>query len=154
MARRDYALVGVFLAIAAGVAVVLIVLLRDGESAPTRAEYIARVDAACRPYNRKLARIPAPIAVGNPDAVARSIAKALPLVEGRAAKAREIEPPPELEARVERMFKLSDNAVDELRTARRAAQAGDLQKSARALGRFLAISGEARSVASAIGLNC
>jgi hypothetical protein len=154
--RRAYILTGAAsLAVAAAVAIVLVILLGDGgEAKLTRAEYIARVDAVCRDYNRRLARIPAPVAVGNPDAVARSIERALPLVEERAARAKAIAPPPELAAQMQRVFSLSDTAIAELRSARAAADAGSVERSARAVGRFLAAAGEARSAALAIGLNC
>jgi hypothetical protein len=155
VSRRAYVLAAGSLAAAAALAIVLIVLLRNGgEETLTRAEYIARVEAVCRDYNRRLARIPAPIAVGNPQAVAESIGRALPLVEERAAAAKAIAPPPELAARVERVFSLSDIAIAELRSARAAAEAGSLKRSARALGRFLAASDDAQRAAEAIGLNC
>jgi hypothetical protein len=154
--RRAYILTAAAsLAAAAALAILLIILVRDGgEAELTRAEYIARVEAVCRDYNRRLARIPAPVAVGNPRAVAASIAQALPLVEERAASARAIAPPPELAARVRQVFSLSDTAIAELRAARAAADAGSLKRSARALGRFLAASDDARRAAVAIGLNC
>jgi hypothetical protein len=155
VSRRAYVLAAGSLAAAAALAIVLIVLLRNGgEETLTRAEYIARVEAVCRDYNRRLARIPAPIAVGNPQAVAESIGRALPLVEERAAAAKAIAPPPELAARVERVFSLSDIAIAELRSARAAAEAGSLKRSARALGRFLVASDDAQRAAEAIGLNC
>jgi hypothetical protein len=154
--RREYILsAAASLAVAAAVAILLITLLRDGgEAKLTRAEYVARVDAVCRDYNRRLARIPAPVAVGNPQAVAQSIEGALPLVEERAARAKAIAPPPELAARVQQVFSLSDTAIAELRAARAAADAGSLERSAGALGRFLAAADEARRAAAAIGLNC
>jgi hypothetical protein len=154
--RREYILAAAgLLAAAAAVTILLIVLLDDGDEPKlTRAEYLARVEAVCRDYNRRLARIPAPIAVGNPQAVAASIDQALPLVEARAAKAKAITPPPELAPRVQQVFTLSDRAIAELRSARAAADAGSLKRSARALGRFLAASDNARRAADAIGLNC
>jgi len=140
------------LLIAGGIAVALAITLGGGDGRPTRAEYVAEVNAVCREYNAKLNRIPAPIAVGNPEAIAQSIGQALPLVEERAAKARAVDPPEEVE--VERMFALSDEAIGELRIARRDAVAGRLRESAVALGRFLAVSDEARKVAAGIGLSC
>ena len=156
MGRRGFILTAAAsLVAAAALAILLVILLGDGgEEELTKAEYIARVEAVCRDYNRRLARIPAPVAVGNPQAVKVSIDRALPLVEERAAKARAIPPPPELATRVRQVFALSDTAIAELRSARTAAQAGSLKRSARAFGRFLAAAGEARSVALAIGLNC
>jgi hypothetical protein len=154
--RRAYILAAAgLLAVAAAVLILLVILLGDGgEAKLTRAEYIARVDAVCRDYNRRLARIPAPVAVGNPQAVAQSIDQALPLVEERAARAKAIAPPPELADDVREVFSLSDTAIAELRSARAAADAGSLERSARALGRFLAAAEQARRVAAAIGLNC
>jgi hypothetical protein len=156
VSRRAYVLTtAVLLAVAVGLAIGLIVFFRNGgEEELTRAEYIARVEAVCRDYNRRLARIPAPVAVGNPQAVAQSIDRALPLVEARAARAKAIAPPPELAARVQQVFSLSDTAIAELRSARAAADAGSVTRSARALGRFLAASDDARRAAVAIGLNC
>ena len=157
MSRRGYILIAVAsLAGVAALAILLVIFLRDDDGEPelTRAEYIARVEAVCRDYNRRLARIPAPVAVGNPQAVAESIDQALPLVEQRAARARAIAPPPELAARVRRVFSLSDTAIAELRSARAAADAGSLERSGRALGRFLAAAEEARTAAQTIGLNC
>jgi hypothetical protein len=154
--RRGYILtVAASLAVAAALAILLIVLLGDGGDAKlTRAEYIARVEAVCRHYNRRLARIPAPVAVGNPQAVAQSIDQALPLVEERAARAKAIVPPPELADDVEQVFSRSDTAIAELRAARAAAEAGSLERSARLLGLFLATSDDAKRAAEAIGLNC
>jgi hypothetical protein len=157
MGRRGYILTAAAsLAGAAALAILLVIFLRDdnGEAELTRAEYIARVEAVCRDYNRRLARIPAPVAVGNPQAVAESIDQALPLVQERAARAKAITPPPELATRVRQVFALSDTAVAELRSARAAADAGSLKRSARALGRFLAAAEEARTAAATIGLNC
>jgi hypothetical protein len=156
VSRRAYVLTAAAsLAVAAATAIVLIIVLRDdGEAELTKAEYIARVEAVCRDYNRRLARIPAPIAVGNPQAVKVSIDRALPLVEERAAKAKAIALPPELASRVRRVFSLSDAAIAELRSARAAADAGSLERSGRALGRFVAAAEEARRAAAAIGLNC
>jgi hypothetical protein len=154
--RREYILAAAgLLAVAAAVPILLIILLDGGDEPElTRAEYIARVEAVCRDYNRRLARISAPVAVGNPQAVAESIERALPLVEERAARAKAIAPPPELAARVQQVFSLSDTAIAELRSARAAADAGSVKRSARALGRFLAASDDARRAAVAIGLNC
>jgi hypothetical protein len=155
--RRGYILTAAAsLAGAAAVAILLVIFLRDddGEAELTRAEYIARVEAVCRDYNRRLARIPAPVAGGNPQAVAESIDQALPLVEERAARAKAITPPPELANRVRQVFALSDTAIAELRSARAAAHAGSLMRSGRALGRFLAAAEEARTAAATIGLNC
>jgi hypothetical protein len=133
------------LAAAAGVAVALVLLLGGGSKGGlTRKQYLARVSAICCDYNRRLARIPAPIGLTDPRAVARSITRALPLVRARAAAAKAVRPPDELRLEVAAMFRLSDRAIGELRNARRAALAG----------RFLEVSDEAHAVAVRIGLDC
>lgn len=142
------------LAVAAGAALLVVLVLGNADNEPTRAEYIASVNGVCREYNARLDKIPPPIALGNPDAIAESIGRALPLVMERAEKARAIEPPKELAHDVERLFSLSDEAIRKLRAARRAAEAGNLRRSGTALGQFLAISQQARQAAAAIGLSC
>jgi hypothetical protein len=132
----------------------VIVLADNGDPGPTRDEYLAQVEAVCRPYNDRLAKIPPPTAVGNPQAVAQSIERALPLVVERAQRTQAIEPPPELEDEVRRIFTLSSKAIDELRAALRSARRGDVQASATAMGRFLSASDDARAASRAIGLSC
>jgi hypothetical protein len=140
---------------AAIVFAVLVVTADSGEArSPTRAEYIARVNAVCRVYNVRLAKIPAPVAVGNPQAVAQSVGQALPLVVERAEKVRAIKPPQALAGQVGRMFALSDRAVRELRIAYRESRANKLLKGDAALGRFLGYSDRAKEVARKIGLSC
>jgi hypothetical protein len=144
-----------FLLVAGAVAAIIVLVVGGGgDSAPTRAEYIAQVNAVCAEHNAELARIPAPVAAANPDAIRQSIEQALPITEERAAEARAIEPPTALEPDVERMFSLSDEAIEELREARDAAQDGNLRESATALGRFLAASEQAHEIGLSIGLSC
>jgi len=143
-----------FLAIVGAVAAVVIVLTDNGDSRPTRDAYLAQVEAVCRPYNDRLAKIPPPSAVGNPQAVAQSIERALPLVVERAERAQAIEPPSELEDGLRHVFALSSKAITELRAALRSARRSDVPESAVAMGRFLAVSADAQTAARAIGLSC
>jgi hypothetical protein len=156
MGFRFYGMVAAAALAVAGLIAGLVVLVfgHTGGKPRTKAQYIAEVNAVCRSYNAKLSRIPAPIAVGNARAVARSIGRALPIVVERAEKVRAIPPPAVLKSRVARLFRLADRALDELRRSRRAALARDLRKSGQALGRFLAFSDEAHQVAIGIGLSC
>jgi hypothetical protein len=148
-------LVAAAVVIAAGVAIFAVVLVSDGGARPmTKAQYVARVNAICRSYNARLNRIPAPVAVGNPQAIAQSVGQALPLVVERAEKVRAVEPPAELEPRVRRMFALSDLAVRDLRYSLAHARANRLVSATQALGRFLRTSGRAKDVAREIGLSC
>lgn len=154
MSRRRYLAAAGLVAVAAGVAVALVLLLSGGNGGPTRKQYVARVSAICRDYNRRLGGIQAPIGLTNPRAIANSISRALPLVEARAAAAKAVRPPDELRVDVRAMFKRSDEAIALLRRARRAAEAGRLRESAVALGRFLEASDLAHAIAVRIGLDC
>ena len=140
--------------IAGAVAALVVVIASRGDPGTTKQEYVAKVEAICRRYNARLAKIPSPLALGNPKAVAQSIEQALPLVVERAERARSIEPPPELTDEVRRIFALSSKAIDDLRAALRSARHADVRASARAMGRFLLASDEARTASRAIGLSC
>lgn len=154
MARR-LILVAAAAAVAGGIALFAVILLSDDDAkALTKAEYIARANAVCRVYNARLAKIDAPVAVGNPQAIARSISEALPLVVERAEKVRAIKPPAEFETRVRQMFSLSDRAIAQLRAALRHARANRVLESNRSLGMFLGFSERAKQVATGIGLSC
>jgi hypothetical protein len=140
--------------IVAAVVFAVVLLTADDAHSVTKAEYVARVNAVCRVYNVRLAKIPAPVAVGNPQAVAQSIGQALPLVVARAEKVRAIKPPRALAGQVRAMFALSDRAVRELRTAYRTSRANKLLEGDAALGRFLGSSDRAKALARRIGLSC
>jgi hypothetical protein len=153
MSRRFVVLL---LAIAAGAAATVAgvaVLVLDGEEPLSEHVYIARVDTVCRELNAKLADIPAP-SIGNPAAISRSIAQALPLVEERVRRVQAIEPPPELRPQAEAMFAASNRALQELRRAKRLDDADDLRGSATALGAFLFHRDEAHRISLNLGLVC
>jgi hypothetical protein len=142
-------------AVLAGGVAVAVVLVTAGEAhSMTKAQYVARVNEICRVYNARLARVPAPVAVGNPQAVAQSIAAALPLVIERADKVRAVDAPPELETQVRAMFALSDRALSDLNDAYALSRANRLLDGMKALGRFLAVSDRAKQIARRIGLSC
>lgn len=153
MTRRGTLLfIATVLVVGGGVAAA-IVLVFTRSSSLTRAEYVGRVNVVCKEMNARLAQIPAPL-VGNPTQTAQSISDALPLVEERATRVREIPPPAELEADVDRMFAASDRATALLREAKREGERGDIRASATAFGAFLGSSDEAHQVSLAIGFAC
>ncbi len=158
--RRSYALAATaLLAIAAGVAAIVVLVadsLEGGGRARTltRAEYLARIQVICHRYDRKLGRIPFPATLGNTQVLARAIGQVLPLVEQRSAEERAVEPPPELRARVERAFALSDEATRDLKATRTKALAGDLRAALLAFQQFVGARDRARQAADAIGFRC
>ena len=157
MTRRSYALAGAALLAVAGGVAALVVLVAGGSGAGktlTRKEYLDRIQAICRTYDRKLQRIPPPANPVNMQALAQSIGQALPLLERRLAEAREVDPPPELAERVRRAFALADAAVRNLKTSRSKALAGDAGGAVRAFAQFIETRDRARQAADSVGFRC
>lgn len=74
--RRSYALAGAALLVVAGGVAALVILVGGGfgNGKPlTRKEYLDRIQAICRTYDRRLQRIPPPANPGNAQALAQSI---------------------------------------------------------------------------------
>jgi hypothetical protein len=142
-------------AVAGGVAATILVLARrDGHEELTRSEYVARVSAICRTYERRLAQVPPPTNFANPPDVVQSVSRALPLTRERLRRARAVDPPPELEAQVTRFFTLSERANRDLAALLAAARAGRVGPMGRALLGFLEAREAARREATAIGFRC
>ena len=155
--RRSQILAGAaLLGVAAGAASLVLYLggIFDGPTALTRAEYLSRIEAICKPSEAKLRRIPPPAAAGNPQALALSIGQALPLLRQRLAAERTVRPPRKLAAPVRQALALADESIRALETTRRRALAGDTAGAARGFVRFLETRDQARAVADAIGINC
>jgi hypothetical protein len=88
---------GALLLIAGGFLVLVLwlggVFDRGGSRTLTRAEYLVRVQRLCREADRKLAGIPPPANLSNPEVVSASIDRVLPLLRRYIATERRIEPP-------------------------------------------------------------
>lgn len=158
MTRRSYALFGAALAAVAGAvaAVVVLVAGSGGGKAKTltHEEYLARVQAICRTYDRKLALVPLPENLLNPKALEQAIGRVLPLIQKRTAEERAVEPPPEDKAKAGRAFALSDEATRELEVSRRKALAGDSRGALVAFADFIKVRDQARQAADAFGFKC
>jgi hypothetical protein len=148
---------GALLLIAGGFLVLVLwlggVFDRGGSRTLTRAEYLVRVQRLCREADRKLAGIPPPASLSNPEVVSASIDRVPPLLRRYIAAERRIEPPPELAAQMDRAFELSDQSVRDLEETRRRALA-DTRGAFRAMARFLDCRDRARAAARAAGLRC
>ncbi len=157
--RRSYALAGATLLAVAGGVAALVILVTGGSGSGagktlTRKAYLDRIQAICRTYDRKLARIQPPANPANPQALAQSIGQALPLMESQLADERNVEPPPELTAQVERAFALTDEAVRDLKSSRSKALAGDGGAALHAFAQFIRARDRARQAADSIGFRC
>ena len=157
MTRRSYALAAAALLTVAGGVAALVILIGGGfgnGKALTRKEYLDRIQAICRTYDRKLQRISPPANPGNAQALAQSIGQALPLIESRIAEERKVHPPPGLATKVKGAFALNDETVRDLKTSRSKALAGDAGGAVRAFAHFIETRDRARQAASSIGFTC
>ena len=148
---------GALVAIAGGVAAVLVLTLGSGggsSSGPTPAAYIARVSAVCQRYSSKLDRIPPPFDPTAYGQVVSSAGRALAVLRAEAAEIRAIRPPSSLEARVNRLFELNRRSLDELARTLAAAKRHDLPAIRSGLDRFAAARTRAQTLSRAIGFRC
>jgi hypothetical protein len=149
---------GALLLIAGGFLVLVLwlggVFDRGGSRTLTRAEYLVRVQRLCREADRKLAGIPPPASLSNPEVVSASIDVSYRSSGATSPRERRIEPPPELAAQMDRAFELSDQSVRDLEETRRRALAADTRGAFRAMARFLDSRDRARAAARAAGLRC
>jgi hypothetical protein len=155
MSRRTLVFGALVVVLAGAIAATVVVLgRRDGTEELTRPEYVARVSAICRRYERRLARIPPPTNFANPREVVHSVSRALPLVRERLATVRAVDPPEELEAQVARFLGLNGRANARLDALLAAARAGNRGAMGRALLEFLEAREAARRDSAAIGFRC
>ena len=140
-------------AVAAGITVVAARALHTDEP-PTRAEYLADVQAVCARYGEELDRIPPPGDLSSPGAVVESLEQALPVLREQERAVKALETPPALEADLARFFRLTDRSLVELQTALDEALERALYPMATALTRFDEVRNEAKAVARRIGFAC
>ena len=107
------------IAAAATAAVVVVVSHGSSGSGPTRPEYLARVEAICQTYGRRLDHIPPPTDPASPGAVFESISAALPILREQARRVRALDPPRELRRQLDPFFALTARSLDALDRARK-----------------------------------
>jgi hypothetical protein len=155
VSRRRYGLVVLAcLAVAAAVAIGLVLALRGGGQTPTRGEYLARVSSVCKGYARRLARIGVPGDIAAFGEVVSVVGQVLPLLKGQAAAMAAVEPPAELQPRLDRLFALTRRSVAELDTTLAAANRRHAGAVATGLARFSATRDRSHALAVAIGIRC
>jgi hypothetical protein len=154
--RRSHLLVGLgALLVAGGIAAGLALGLGGTSSAAlTRTEYLARIEAICQVYARKLDRIHPPADIGTPVEVAYSIGAALPILKEQNEKARAVRAPTALRARVKRFFAQSDRSLAGLDEALRSAKSNDFGGMGHGYVQFVRARNAAQAEAKAIGFRC
>jgi hypothetical protein len=140
-------------AVASGITVVAARAL-DTDEPPTRAEYLADIEALCAQYGAELDRIPPPGDLSSPGAIVESLEQALPVLREQERAVKALQSPPALEADLARFFRLTDRSLEELQTALDEALERALYPMATALTRFDEVRNEAKAVARRIGFAC
>jgi len=141
------------LVVAAGTAAV-VVLVGSGGIAPTRLEYLARVEAICQTYGRRLDHIPPPTDPASPGAVFESINAALPILREQARRVRALDPPRELRRQLDPFFALTARSLDALDRARKDAHDRALFPMVQAISAFETNRNRAKRIANSIGFKC
>lgn len=154
MARRRILQAAGLVAVAAGVAALVAVAARGDPDEPTRAEYLAQVNAICTDYGARLDRIAPPTDLSSPGAVVESLQAALPVLEEQEQRVRALRSPAALQADLEQFFRLTDRSLVELHAALDAALERALFPMATALTRFGERRDEAKLVARRLGFRC
>ena len=152
---RAFRATALLAAVTAG-ATIAVVALAGGpdDNRPTRAEYVAQVDALCAGYAAQLDRIPPPGDLSSPGAIVESLEQALPVLRAQATAIRALRPPRADEARLRRFFRLTDRSLAELQAALAAALERALYPMATALTRFGERRDEAKAQARELGFAC
>ncbi len=154
MTRRRTLLVGAALAVAVATAAAVLVASVGGAEPPTRAEYLASVEAICGEYGARLDKIPPPGDLSSPGSVVESLQAAIPVLAEQEQKVRALEAPSSLRPKLERFFALTDRSLDKLREALDAALEPSLYPMAVALTAFGEVRDRAKKIGSDIGFVC
>ena len=131
----------------------LVVVAETGGGA-TQEEYVARVDAICVEYTKKLDAIPPPGDLSSPGSVVESLEQAIPLLEAQADEIRALKHPSSLDDDVDELNRLTDSSLVHLRDALSQAQERALYPMATALTSFGEARDEAKVVSRRLGFDC
>lgn len=140
--------------VGAGTAALVVVGSGSGGKAPTRGEYLARVNAICQTYGRRLDHIPPPTDPASPGAVFESINAALPILREQARRIRALDPSRELRRQLDPFFALTARSLDALDRARKDAHDRALFPMVQAISAFETNRNRAKRIANSIGFKC
>ena len=96
-----------------------------GEEALSKSEYIAKADAVCAKYDKKLEALPNPKSIQDIGDLAD---RAIPIVENGIGELKDLNPPDELKDDVDRWLDLNDRELGAFKKLRDAAKKGDTSK--------------------------
>jgi hypothetical protein len=93
-----------------------------GSQALSKADYVAKADAICRTYDKKLEALPSPKSIKDIGTLADN---AIPIVDEGIAKLRDLKPPDDLKSGVDHWLDLNKQNLDDFKKLRDAAKKGD-----------------------------
>lgn len=126
----------------------------SGKSPVTRQRYVARVNAICHSYDRRLQRVPSPSSLSNAAEVVQALDRVLPLLRRELAETRAVEPPPGDRQAVRQALRSSQDGIAALEAMEAAAKRRDVPGVQLALARFVRARDASRLVAVALGITC
>jgi hypothetical protein len=154
--RRFQLMVAVCSALAiGGIASGLVLAFGETSSAaPTRSDYLVRIDEICQDYGRRLDRVAPPVDLAVRGEIIASLEVALPLLEEQTDRARAVPVPNALRARVKRFFELSDRYLSGLAEALKGARVGDYGAIGHGYVQGMHARDAAQAEAKKIGFHC
>jgi hypothetical protein len=151
--RRSIVIGAALLLVGGGAAAGIAVAFGGGDSPLTLEQYLARADAVCISYSRKLDRVVPPDPTSTAD-VAASVGKALPILRAQADAVRRIRPPHELESRVRAFFVRTDRSLAALASELEAAKRNDAKTMNARFGDWVVASAAAQEASKRVGYHC
>ena len=95
----------------------------------SKTDYVKQADATCRKYEKRLQPLERELTeTQSPQAAAKVIDRAIPVVREGVDELRDLKPPEDLEGRVDEWLDLNEKNTETLEKLRDAAKAGDEQK--------------------------
>jgi hypothetical protein len=117
----------------------------------TRAQYVKRFNAICKPYARRLGKLPAPTSLADAQRLAK---QAVPIVREELRRERALPRPPADEKALARFFSLRTQAMRALDSMGAAAKLNDPRVAGFALQTFQLRRAQAQQLAERLGLPC
>lgn len=117
----------------------------------TRAQYVKRFDAVCKPYQRRLQRLPAPASLADAQRLSR---QAVPILREELRRERALPRPEADEQALARFYSLRSQALRALASMGAAAKLNDPKVAGLALQSFQTRRAQAQALADRLGLGC
>jgi hypothetical protein len=96
-----------------------------GDKALSKSEYVAKADAICAKYDKRLEALPNPKSIKDIGALAD---KAIPIVDAGIGELKDLKPPDGVKSQVDHWLELNERELADFKSLRDAAKKGDASK--------------------------